>query len=81
MTYEELKAEAKAQGYNLVKAKPYTRMLPCTCGSKRRSLWHCPKGNYLVCNRCGKRSRLGINERQAREFWNEMIIAESEAEE
>ena len=73
MTYEELKAEAKRQGYNLIKAKPNIKMIPCICGRNSRSVWHSPEGYYLECRGCGKQSGIGVSERQAREMWNEMI--------
>ena len=32
MTFEELKAEAKRQGYYIVKKKESIKLIPCTCG-------------------------------------------------
>ena len=34
MTFEELKAEATKQGYNLVKKPTYIPMAKCPCGAK-----------------------------------------------
>ena len=36
MTLEELKAEAEKFGYTLIKKSDSIKMLPCTCGCKRR---------------------------------------------
>lgn len=81
MTYEELRAEAKAQGYKLMPIKQVEKLLPCTCGSKRREHWQKWIGNdweiTLCCMRCGK-SVSGIGDAGARSAWNEMIRSESE---
>lgn len=89
MTFEELKAEANRQGYNLVKKyQPMPKLLKCPlCGRK-------PKVNYgiYIYVACPTRQCLigplvyrigddGITlkiskleaERRAREAWNEMI--------
>ena len=78
MTFEELKQEAKRQGYNLTKAEPYIRFMPCTCGFNRRRVCHSPEGYEFECMRCGKTGGIGATEKQAKQFWNEMIIAEME---
>lgn len=81
MTEAELKAEAKAMGYNLIKAEPYIRLKPCTCGCKRREHWYRwdakDSKHYVTlrCKKCGKEVE-GETEREAREMWNMMIEAE-----
>ena len=83
MTYAELKAEAKAQGYNLIPIRKVEKLLPCTCGSKRREHWYGWKGNKetitLCCSRCGKKVT-GSTETEARRNWNEAIKAEGRGE-
>lgn len=39
MTIEELRAEAKKLGYNLIPINKKEKLLPCTCGCKRREHW------------------------------------------
>lgn len=82
MTLEELKVEAKIHGYTLIKIKEKERLLPCICGSNRRT--HVYRGNStdgeretLICKRCGRRAG-GKDEYEARHNWNEMIRAEME---
>lgn len=81
MTFEELKAEANAQGYNLIKRKEKERLLPCTCGCKKRSHWTCWDIDRhfvrLVCYKCGKEAR-GNTDIEAAHNWNEMIKKEKE---
>ena len=83
MTYEELKAEAKAQGYNLIKIKKKEQLLPCTCGCQRRV--HLSSYNFetrqeyiiLRCYQCGKRAK-GTSEADAVHEWNKMIRGETD---
>lgn len=79
MTFEELKAEANAQGYNLIKRKNKEKLLPCTCGCKKRTHYSCWNGDghsiRLVCYKCGKKAS-GDNEIEAAHNWNEMIKEE-----
>ena len=81
MTFEELRTEAKAQGYTLMPIKRNEKFLPCTCGSKRREHWSRWTGSgieiTLACMRCGKRVS-GATEAEAKHNWNEMIRSESE---
>lgn len=76
MTIEELREEADALGYKLVKKTERIHMLPCTCGCNRREHWYTyVKGKevvQLVCNKCG-RSVYGVNEQDAKRNWNKMI--------
>ncbi len=75
MTVEELRKEAKALGYNIIKINPKEKMIPCVCGCNRRERW---TGNteerniILKCIRCGKEA-YGKTDREARHNWNEMI--------
>lgn len=80
MTVEELKAEAKALGYNIIKIKKKEKFLPCTCGANRRSWWyHAGSSNItLECNRCGFKVE-GKDESEARHNWN-LAIKEKENE-
>ena len=84
MTFEELKAEAKNQGYKLIKDTPYEKFLPCKCGHNRRER-HC--GFYVgsgyayvryVCMKCGCYVE-GKTEKEAKHNWNEKM-KESEVE-
>ena len=89
MTFEELKAEADRQGYNLVKKyQPMPKLLKCPiCGRKPKINYgyyiyaSCPTGQCLMgpgVNRVGDDGvTLKIKkleaERMAREAWNNMI--------
>ncbi len=46
MTLEELKAEAKRQGYKLIKDENI-HFEPCLCGGTRREWWSGPEGNKV----------------------------------
>ena len=84
MTFEELKSEAKRQGYKLIKDDPKSK-LPCVCGCNSKRLgtyWfvsrekadvtiYCP-----VCNR----EAIGKNEKEAIENWNNSIVREINGE-
>ena len=78
MEFEELKAEAKRQGYNLIKIRN-VKLLPCTCGSNRREHWYMYRDGIrfkgLICHKCGKEA-LGKTEIEAKENWNRMIKEE-----
>lgn len=79
ITLEQLKAEALAQGYTLIKRQNVERLITCVCGGNRRT--HCCKwhGNVreeiLICKRCGRRVS-GFSRAEANHNWNEMIKAE-----
>lgn len=87
MTFEELKAEADRQGYNLVKKHgKMPKLLKCPfCGRVPKVRWEdfckftyvsCPTNNCLCgpeVDRVGLRLTKVEAERQAREAWNEMI--------
>lgn len=83
MTVEELRAEANALGYNIIKKpEPLPKLLPCSCGSVRRERW-VGTGSYnkviIRCSRCGKMA-YGKNERKARENWNKIAPLEGSGE-
>lgn len=79
MTYEELKVEADKLGYNLVKKQKYIKLLPCTCGSRRRTMWITTIGGtrgfqrILACDKCGMEAPPGNTIQEAKENWNKMI--------
>ena len=52
LTLEELKAEAKRQGYKLIKAKR-PRFEPCLCGHNVHQWVSGPKGWAVYCKHCG----------------------------
>ena len=83
MTIEELKTEAKMQGYNLIKIQEREKLLPCNCGCNRRRLWSGWYGYdnfqsyHYECVHCGKESPRGKTKKDARHLWNEMIKGET----
>ena len=83
MTVEELRAEANALGYNIIKKpEPLPKIPPCSCGSGRRERW-VGQASYnkeiILCPRCGKKA-FGKNEREARENWNKIAPLEGSGE-
>ena len=83
MTLEELKAEAKRQGFNLMPIKKKESLLPCTCGCKSREHWSRFEDGIhyegLRCKKCGKEA-WGIGDNGARKAWNTLIREEQEHE-
>jgi len=81
MTFEELKEEAKRQGYNLIKITKKEKLLPCICGNTRRQHWHrvdVKSGRsyeILRCPNCGREVN-GETEKEAKHNWNLMIKKE-----
>ncbi len=74
MTLEELKAEAKAQGYRLVKITPYVKLMPCKCGRKLIDSWVGINGiHFYKCPNCGEKGGYAETERGARIKWNESM--------
>lgn len=74
MTFEELKAEAEKQGYNLIKKQPYIKLLPCTCGYKKIETFRYYYGNWFCeCPKCGNRSDVCSSERKAKINWNKKV--------
>ena len=81
MTVEELRKEAKAMGYNIIRIAPKEKLLPCVCGCKRREHWtRFMEGEVYTVLRCEKcdREAMGRTDREVRHNWNEMIRGESE---
>lgn len=76
MTLDELKKEAKKQGYYVMKPSTnYTKFLPCTCGYKKRTELHA-ENSYMIayqCKRCGLQSEFRPSAEEARIAWNELI--------
>ena len=79
MTVDELKAEAKAQGYYLVKAQPLEKLLPCVCGCRYRERWSGTHDRKIifVCHKCGLEAS-GRTEREARRNWNDLVRGDKE---
>lgn len=79
MTLEEIKIEAAKLGYKLVKKQKSIKLLPCTCGSKRRTMWITTAGGtkgvqrILVCDKCGMEAPPGNTIQEAKENWNRII--------
>lgn len=78
MTLEELKEEAKRQGYTLIKKRERIPHVRCTCGA-RGNLWSCimppPNpipGSFIECSKCDKRTQAHPRERDAWKEWYEM---------
>ena len=72
MTLEELKAEAKKQGYSLVKRPTYVPLKKC-CNCQSKS--HLRQFNdgfwkYWKCVKCGLTARGSSTDKKARENWN-----------
>lgn len=83
MTFEELKAEANRQGYNLLKRPdPMPKLSQCTCGRKQIGLWNKWFDNkedkfQYGCPKCGRQSGVWAKSvREARLVWNDMIEKE-----
>lgn len=74
MTFEELKAEATKQGYNLVKKPTYIPMAKCPCGAKLsvKAKWTI-YGNAYYCTKCGLESNPSKTQKGARENWNKAV--------
>ena len=79
MTLEELKLEADKLGYSLVKKQKSIKLLPCICGSERRTMWITTAGGIkevqriLVCDKCGMKAPPGNTIQEAKENWNKMM--------
>lgn len=75
MTYEELKAEAKRQGYKLIKDK-HPRFERCLCGHNVHQ-WCSRRGmeKMVYCKHCGLESPwVRGGDDKVIEAWNEMIL-------
>ena len=76
---EMLKEFADTLGYNIIKKNPTPKMLPCTCGCKRREHWYVSGDTQykrtLRCKKCGKEAS-GKNDTDVINNWNKMIMEE-----
>lgn len=79
MTFEELQAEAKKMGYNIVEIseKKYIPLNPCpVCGKKNTSVRYgnfgtmCMRGQVRRCNGCDFEGIPGLNEIGSSQGWN-----------
>lgn len=76
LTLQELKAEAKRQGYKLIKDENI-KFEPCLCGGTRREWWSGPEGVKVVCLRCGLESPWvprSKGKNGVKKVWNAMIL-------
>lgn len=76
MTLEELRIEAKKQGYKLIKDNKYEALIPCICGCNRRIRWYNTEGQVsMECSRpmCDIRTPWADSEAEVRRKWNKMI--------
>ena len=74
MTLEELKAEAKRQGYKLIKAKR-PRFEPCLCGHNVHQWVSGPEGWAVYCKHCGLQGPWAKKSHNAVIVaWNAMIL-------
>lgn len=76
LTLQELKAEAKRQGYKLIKDENI-RFEPCLCGGTRHEWWSGPEGVKVVCLRCGLESPWvprSKGKNGVKKVWNAMIL-------
>lgn len=74
MTLEELKAEAKRQGYKLIKDK-HPRFERCLCGHNVHQWASGPEGWAVYCKHCGLESPWAKKSHSAViEAWNAMIL-------
>lgn len=74
MTLEELKAEAKRQGYKLIKDK-HPRFERCLCGHNVHQWVSGPEGWAVYCKHCGLESPWAKKSHNAVIVaWNAMIL-------
>lgn len=67
MTFEELKAEAKKQGYNLIKVKEYVPHVRCTCGKRPHIVYD--DAFKVRCDICDKETGFYTNDDDAWREW------------
>ena len=74
MTLDELKVEAKKQGYRLVKIPERITLLSCpVCGSKKTSQWYGYFGRFYRCDNCNFAGSSAKTIREARKKWNDAV--------
>ena len=83
MTVEELKAEAKRLGYNIIKKPESVKLLPCVCGHKRVEQYYKhiqgkkkESGHFYWCQWCGREAEVGKTKIEAKKRWNEAMERE-----
>ena len=78
MTLDELKAEAKRQGYKLVKNTKLPKILPCVCGTYPIEIHSRSLKKYCYeCGKCLKPSLWGNTKLEGIENWNRMVTDEA----
>lgn len=73
---EREKYEVLSEAIRKLKPRKYTKLVPCVCGSKRRTMWCHPAKGMLKsyeCIKCGRSSPPGKTEEEARKNWNNYI--------
>ena len=80
MTFEELKAEAARQGYNLIKKHRYISLLKCPDCGQKPCQWHdAVSGMIGFSCYCKKKDiHWRKSERYARIAWNESVSTEEQ---
>ena len=74
MTLEELKEEAKKQGYCLTPLKTHIELSPCVCGNNHPTQWYGNASGYFYqCDRCHRISIGAKTRDQAKRNWNDLI--------
>ena len=76
MTLEELKAEAKRQGYKLIKDENI-KFEPCLCGHNVHQWVSGPEGRMVYCKHCGLESPWvpkSEGNNGVKKSWNAMIL-------
>lgn len=76
---KELKAEADKLGYRLVKKAEKIKLLPCSCGCKKKPTeWVKASsengGWFYKCDYCDKKSEVVATKIGAKRAWNRMIL-------
>ena len=70
MTFEELKAEANRQGYDLIKKQRYISLVRCNICGEKPEQWQ-RKGLLSYKCRCDKANGWYATDRAARIAWND----------
>lgn len=74
MTLDELKIEAKARGYRLVRIPENIKLPPCpVCGAKRTEQWYDSIGTFRKCKICDFRGERAKTDREAKKKWNDAV--------
>lgn len=86
MTFEELKEEAKRQGYKLIKIIPKETFLPCVCGCNKRTWWINPwdETKYVECQKCGLKTEgvsTSCSDNEVIKQWNKMVLKKKQKQE